>query len=807
VKFTRRVIVLVLVAAIVLLGGALWGIQRFWSAEHPFTQIAEAAASALENLGGISFLPTVASDETEFLQFDKIVVDPNNAGDVKLVGDIDGDNYPDLIIGGMPHEQLNWYRYPDWKKTAIASPSNEFTTDGALGDVDGDGDLDIVVPDGDGPENLLWFENPLPSGQPTDGAQWKRHVVGTIGSWGKDVELADFDGNGRLDVAARDHGTAMIFFQNTANTWQRVVLEDVTLGSEGMASGDIDGDGHVDLVLQGVWLRNPGNSAAQTPTEWTEYPIGTANADFKALVVDLDQDGQMDVLFSSSENQADVDWWTPESGDPTGAWIKRTIVPSLEKAHTLQAADMDLDGDVDVVIGQMHTSSEQEIMIMFNVDGQATTWRKQTVDIGGLHNGVVADIGNDGDYDIYGANWTGNPPVRLWENRLDGGGLMGNWAYFQITDDHTQTFGLGFGDIDGDGQQDIVSGRHWYRNPGSDLTGAWAQSNFPDDVHAFSTLDVDGDAKIDLLAQKDEGDIGLYWLEAVDEVGTTWTTIKVGAVERASHGLGAQGYRTAVFNNGAQKVVLITSGNGIYYFVVPNNPEIGNWPRVHVNSNPSDEGFAVGDINDDGALDIAATTGDSKRVEWYQNPGNGTGEWQPIHVGNFDEAVYPDRTELADLNGDGLLDIIVTEENGEDADAQTIWWEQPADSYSPNWSRHPLVTQATTNSLDVADMDGDGDMDVVLAEHRGEKKLSIWINDGQGNFSEQPVGAGVESHLGGRTVDLDADGDLDIVSIAWDEPQYVHVWRNDQVLNKLLPSATTAVMETSTGNKWDCDEK
>jgi len=223
----------------------------------------------------------------------------------------------------------------------------------------------------------------------------------------------------------------------------------------------------------------------------------------------------------------------------------------------------------------------------------------------------------------------------------------------------------------------------------------------------------------------------------------------------------------------------VSSGNGIYYFRVPVNPEAGNWPQVHVNSAPSDEGLAVGDIDRDGNLDIAATTGDAKGVVWYKNPGNGGSDWTGYEIGNFADALYPDRTEVADLNGNGRLDIIVTEENGGTSDAQTYWWEAPADPTTLNWTSHLIVSQGTTNSLDVADMNNDGSPDVILAEHRGSKTLSIWANSGQGAFNEQIVSTGHESHLGGQTVDLDGDGDLDIVSIAWDESNLVHLWRND----------------------------
>jgi hypothetical protein len=718
-----------------------------------------------------------------------IEVDSNNAGDVKLVGDIDGDSFPDLVIGGMPGENLNWYRYPDWEKTLIATPNIEFTTDGELGDVDGDGDLDIVVPDGNQGNNLLWFENPLPDGNPSDGAQWKRNEVGAIGSWGKDIELADFDGNGTLDIAARSESEAMSFFQAEDRSWDQQKFSGLSLGNEGMTSGDVDSDGDIDLVVKGEWVRNPGGENAQTTGNWTRHTIGTADNDFKALVVDLDGDGDQDVLFSSSEGTANVEWWSADSGDPTGNWTSQIIIPALEKGHTLQAADMDLDGDMDVVLAQMHTSANKEIFIMYNQDGSAMSWEKQIVGTGGLHNGVVADIGSDGDYDIYGANWTGNPPVRLYESQMDKVGSLSRWSYKEVASGHAQTFGLGFGDADGDGKIDILSGRYWYRNPGGDMSGTWERGEFPDGMHAAMVVDVDGDEHLDVIAQKDDGsEIGLYWLE---EDGGSWSQVKVGGVDRASHGLGAQGYRVGQIESGGREEVALSSGNGIYYFRIPENPGDGNWPRVHVSGNPSDEGLALGDIDEDGQLDIAATTGDSLRVEWYRNPGDGSGEWDSYHIGTFDGAVYPDRTEIGDLDGDGKLDIIVSEENGLDSDAETRWWQQPADPTSGNWESHLITTQATTNSMEAADMDQDGDLDVILGEHRGSEKLAIWVNDGDGNLTELVVGSGKENHLGARTVDLDGDGDLDVVGIAWDDYPYVHLWRNDNASSDQPVSAPT----------------
>ena len=705
----------------------------------------------------------------------------DQAGDVKLVGDMDGDGLLDLVLGGRPSEPLSWWRWPDLRRTTIATAAVEFTTDGVLSDVDRDGDPDIVTADGPDGVNLLWFENPGPDRDPSDGSAWKRHEIGTIGSWGKDIKAADFDADGLPDIVVRAPDAVMIFYQEAGAGWTRIGLPPFDLGEEGMAIGDIDGDSDTDLVLHGVWAKNPGGITARDPVRWSSYRIGDFNPAFKAFVTDIDQDGRADVLTSSSEHTADVTWFQSVKG-PEGDWVGHVIEPSVPGAHTLQAADMDRDGDTDVVVGQMHTTDKRELAVLFNVDGRGTRWVRQVIDNVGLHNGVVADVDGDGDYDIYGANWTGNPPARIWINQLNPSAKairIDRWTHQQITDKHVRSFGLSFADMNGDGRIDIVSGPYWYRQPAGSWNVEWEQHKIAEAVDSIAVLDLNKDGHPEVVAQRGaESGLDFLWLEAGDEEGGTVKEHLVGEVPAASHSLGSQGRALAQIVKGGLPELAVSSGGGVFYFEVPDDPAAGPWPRIRICAEASDEGIAFGDMDGDGLLDLVATTGEAKEVAWWRNPGDGSPDWERREIGKVPEMVFPDRVAIADFDDDGNIDVVVTEENGNPDGARAYWWRNPGDA-SSGWIQHEITSRGSLNSLSVADMTGDGRPDIVMGEHRGELRLSIWHNLGGGRFVEQQVGKGFESHLGAQAVDLDGDGNLDIVSIAWDAPEAIHVWHND----------------------------
>lgn len=341
-------------------------------------------------------------------------------------------------------------------------------------------------------------------------------------------------------------------------------------------------------------------------------------------------------------------------------------------------------------------------------------------------------------------------------------------------------FGLDVGDIDGDDDLDVVSGRYVYHNPGGDMAGAWERTALPRNVDGILVMDVDGDPFADVIAQALPD---LYWFEASDPEGRTWSGRVIGSVPATSH-VNSQGFeRGQILAGGPEEFAIAGDGN-IYSFQIPDDPDTTPWKRTLVAANTSDEGIGLGDIDNDGDLDIAAgrrAEGASEPLVMvvYLNPGDGSERWPSQEIGNSNHPI--DRVEIADLNGDGRADVVVAEERypGLAPDANLFWFEQPA---SGEWARRRVVTQYSMNNLDVADMDEDGDIDLITAEHKGPRlELQLWENDGSGQFTKQVLDVGKENHLGTQLADLDGDGDLDLVGAGWDEFSFMHLWRNDRI--------------------------
>ncbi len=347
-------------------------------------------------------------------------------------------------------------------------------------------------------------------------------------------------------------------------------------------------------------------------------------------------------------------------------------------------------------------------------------------------------------------------------------------------------FGLDMGDLTGDGYKDIVSGKWFYRNPGGDMTGKWERIEFQAGTDGMLIIDVDDDAFGDFIAAKCNKQ---YWFEAKDKDASSFKAIEIGDLPLCDHGVSPQGCALGQLKPGGKEEIIFTDAKGIFYFMIPDNPQKGNWPNVQIADESNGEGIVAADVNGDGFLDVCGgfkNDGVGSGVAWWENPGDGSAYWKKHIVGCT--TFGADRFIAKDLNGDGLIDIATTEEWWRSRKVpwtSVFWFEQIRANGSTYWMLHKIITQYSINSLDAADMDRDGDIDLITCEHKGpNEKVQIFENDGKGGFTEHIFDRGKEGHLGMRVADMDNDGDLDITSIAWDDFPYLHLWRNDAIKNK-----------------------
>ena len=717
----------------------------------------------------VSFIASGLLPVSGQVKFTEVLIDSLAHGDDKAIADLDNDGVKDLILGGAT---LAWYRLEnrEYVKYKIADPKVEFTTDMYTGDVDNDGDIDLIVADGKDTNNVQWYENPLPAKSPKEGAAWKIHKIGTHGNWMHNAAVGDVNMDRHLDVISSGHEFTRLWLNRGKDSWQEINLSEY--GGGAVDTYDMDGDGDLDILTVKGWIETPED--AFTAENWKFHPVSGLGE--TVIGGDLDNDGKADILSADSAHVKGKLYWLTYTGSPSGGdWQKKEIDPEAG-THKLQIADFNRDGTADILYGlELKT-----IGILYQDPETPGKFTKQIVAHTGGHNAIAGDVDNDGDLDILSADYLNHPPLRLFiNNAANKKGSKSKplsihrWHYNQITNSAMRTFGLAFGEFTGDGRKDIVSGSFVYENPGTSDNSSWKQYLIREGLHAVIGVDVNGDKKDEIIAVEGNGTV--FWCQGSKG---SWKIHELGKLPEASHPIGSQGHITGQLVPGGKPEIIMTAGNGTYAFQIPANPA-AKWPMIHVTSNTSDEDIDIADFNSDGWNDIAGTFGETHEVFWFENPKGFKDSWKKHLVGEIETTNYLDRVVSGDLNGDKKPDIVVSEET-QKGPASTVLFFQP-DNLSSQWRTKTLINQYTTNSMDLADLDQDGDLDILTGEHRGEKRLTIWENDGKGNFRSYVIDRGKENHDGAKFVDLDNDGDLDIVGIGYDTFSVIHVWWNDAV--------------------------
>jgi len=372
-----------------------------------------------------------------------------------------------------------------------------------------------------------------------------------------------------------------------------------------------------------------------------------------------------------------------------------------------------------------HLGDSREVAPVI-VGDDAIAFRKHTLDLGSSETVTVADLNLDGRLDIVsGENWYEQLPPAA------GGGLRFIKRKFRdlgYTDIYVEDLSDLVIDVNGDGLPDVVSCSYWskplswWENPGKS-GGQWVEHAIEVDSpveFAFLVDILHTGRPLELLPQFGHENTPLAWYELAGAgAKEPWIRHEI-SFRSFGHGIGAGDV------NGDGRTDIITPKG---WFESPEEPRHGEW-IFHPEFDLGATGFIyTDDVNEDGLPDLVTSLGHDYGIFWYEQQKDGAGRRHWVKHIVDDGWSQAHALTLADLNGDGRKEIITGKrfyahehDPGANEPLGVYWYESYKSAEGVQWRRH-IIDYGTRAGggmqIPVMDIDGDGDLDIVVAGRSG----------------------------------------------------------------------------------------
>ncbi|MFI4882794.1 MAG: FG-GAP-like repeat-containing protein [Phycisphaerales bacterium JB064] len=664
-----------------------------------------------------------------------------------VVGDLDGDGDADVVVANETSHSLTissnigggWF-----ETSTIGFPFGTAPRSLVAADLDRDGDLDLAF--------LQQFENEvwvlLNNGSGSFAAP---RVFPTFGSAPSHLSTGDMDGDGDLDLAVSNgFSNSLTLLRNTGGGLGFQLAQTLPAGvlPRRTAWSDVDGDGDLDLAAASFDFLNPivrvfRNDGVGRFGDPDEYPLDSITRD--VAFADMDGDGDEDLLWSKGVGQVCV------SRNEGGVFVDERCFTAGQQPEMLAIADLDGDGDQDVAVPDF---ANFEVYPLMNA-GDGTLTVATSVFTGEEPRQVVAaDIDGDGAPDLAVPNARANDAAILIN---DGTGSFGGAGRIDAGE---IVRGVVAADIDGDGDDDLLVAsarsatvRVLLQDAGGFSIDQTIGLGGEPARLAVGDLDMDGDS--DALVLTDRGG---FVESLINDGHGAWRSAgrsEVNADESGLELIDADG-------DGDLDAIMLGESRGVRVAFNNGRGVFGGDLLIDIGENPTS--LAAGLLEANGRAAIAVGSRDDGLAVVYE-----LGEGQLIPQGRFPIGRDGRVLALADVNADGYADLVA---NDGDELGIAVW---PGDGRGGLGQRVFSGTGQFIGMAALRDVNGDGTLDLAALTTRGG--VQSLLGDGAGGFAFAPALTIAEVAQGLVAADLDGDGRVDIGVGDFRQP-VVHLLRN-----------------------------
>ena len=360
---------------------------------------------------------------------------------------------------------------------------------------------------------------------PAQNIVYERHDIETNFDGIKETKIIDLDNDSDLDIVGGSETTpttnskGVAWWKNNGNnSWERFIIDTTFIHVMSVDAAFINDDIYPDIVAtswqlhQIAWWKNSGD-----PTQgWTKYIVKSnfTNA-HDAKCADIDHDGDTDIVAASYGQSSIVICWN--DGNPTSNWQTSTLTNTFGGALSIFVMDLDKDNDLDI----LGTASDADLISWWESSGSNPinwTYHNIASNFVGSSDLYVIDMNQDELYDIIGNAWKSNQIAYWICNDLQ----SNSWTKHIVTSQLPVATCVAAGDLDKDNDVDIIAVG---KIPGEldifqNSNFNWTKIVLTNDFYGgedVEVLDLDGDDDLDIVSAASSGK--LIWWENQTPVG------------------------------------------------------------------------------------------------------------------------------------------------------------------------------------------------------------------------------------------------------------------------------------------------